>query len=76
MDMFYAGGFTKADFLIIENKLLNFDSSREQIKNYEEVTGKSYKSIYERIKNNPDSEKPERENYIKAYDKLNSCNIF
>ena len=80
MDMFRAGDFTKADFLIIENKLLNFDSSREQIKNYKEVTGKSYKSIYERIKNNPNPKKPEMENYMNAYEELKKeeggCDIF
>ena len=80
MYMFTAGGFTIKDFQEIQKKLVDFDSNQKQIKNYEKVTGKSYKSIYDYLKNNPKPEKPERGDYIKAYEELKkekgSCNIF
>ena len=54
--------------------------TKKQIQNYEKIAGKSYKSIYNRLKNNHDPKKPEMENYIKAYEELKkeegSCNIF
>ena len=41
---------------------------------------KSYKPIYNHLKNNPNPEKPERKNYIKAYEELKKeeggCSIF
>ena len=53
---------------------------KKQIQSYEQITSKSYESIYEHIKNNPDPKKPERENYIKAYEELKKeeggCSIF
>ncbi len=69
----------------IEEKLGNryddsIEKTKKQIQNYEQITGKSYKSIYNYLKNNPNPEKPGRENYIKAYEELNGekggCNIF
>ena len=58
----------------------SIEKTKKQIQNYKQITGKSYKSIYNYLKNNPNPEKPERENYIKAYEELKkeegSCNIF
>ena len=48
----------------------SIEKTKKQIQNYKQITGKSYKSIYNYLKNNPNPEKPERENYIKAYEEL------
>ena len=57
---------------------------KKQIKNYQTImtnkSKKSYKPIYNHLKNNPNPEKPERKNYIKAYEELKKeeggCSIF
>ena len=47
---------------------------KKQIENYQTImtnkSKKSYKPIYNHLKNKPNPEKPERENYIKAYEEL------
>ena len=82
-EFFKACGFElKDDILSLKYSLKYIEKNdlTKHIQNYKQITGKSYKSIYEHIKNNPDPKKPERENYIKAYEELKkeegSCNIF
>ncbi|MBQ9491921.1 MAG: hypothetical protein IJU86_04045 [Firmicutes bacterium] len=69
-EFFKACGFELKDD-ILSLKYIEKNDLTKHIQNYKQITGKSYKSIYEHIKNNPDPEKPERENYIKAYEELN-----
>ena len=58
----------------------SIEKTKKQIKNYQNITGKSYKSIYNHLKSNPNLEKPEMENYTNAYEELKKgeggCNIF
>ena len=69
---------------VYKSRFTNNLDAKKQISNYENVTGKSYKSIYYNLKKNPDQNKPMRENYIKAYEELKGkpkrnecgCNIF
>lgn len=53
---------------------------KKQIKNYQNISGGSYKSICKHLESDLNPEKPERENYINAYEKLKkeegNCNIF
>ena len=81
IEFIQAAGFKYEDIANGKYKSdLQSSNVKKQIQNYEEITGKSYKSIYEHIINNPNPEKPEREDYIKAYEELKkeegSCNIF
>ncbi len=67
-----------------KDRFRNGLDTKKQIINYKNVTGKSYKSIYYHLKKNPDPEKPEKEDYIKAYEELKGrpkrdgygCDIF
>lgn len=68
------GYFNTSDFYNEQAKV------KKQIQNHEKITGKSYKSIHYRIKNNHAPKKHETENYINVYEKMKkeegSCNIF